>query len=124
VSVTQTITNTRLPGGPQSFVFANSQQAWATAQVIIDRKVNGGLNSLTTDDTLDISIDYSTDGGGVWRNVGGATLLGGLIVVKGVTLAQDELTIGIGTLFPTGTGFRLNTNASTAVRIAGTVVYS
>lgn len=123
MSFTQTITNTRV-SGQHTFTLQNTAQAWTNAAVAIDRTPNGGLNSLTTADTLDISIDYSPDGGTTWVNVAGVTLLGGTIVVKGVTLTEDDLAIGIGVPFPGGTGFRVNTNASKAVRVAGTVVYS
>ena len=122
MAVTQTIPNTRLTA-QQTFTLQSSAQPWTEASVSIDRTVNGGLNATAT--TLDIGIDYSPDGGASWLNVGGSTLRGGLIVTKGVTLATDTLAIGIGQLFPTGTGFRVTTQVTgSAVRIAGTAVYS
>lgn len=123
MSVTQNISN-RLLTGVQTFTFLNTAQQWANAQVTIDRTVASGLNSLTSGDTLGLAFDYSPDGGTAWRNIGGSTLQGGTIVTKGVTLTTDSLAIGQGVPFPSGTGFRITTTASTPVRIAGTVVYS
>ena len=117
------IPNTLLTG-QQQFSFAGTNASYTNALVTIDRTITGGLNSLTTSDTLTISIDYSTDSGATWLNVAGKTMLGGVIVTKGVTLTTETLGIGIGQPFPIGTQFRVDTNASTPVRIAGTVVYS
>jgi hypothetical protein len=118
----QNIPNTRM-SGTQTIALPTTTSAWTIAEVVLDRTINGGLNSLNPGDTLNISIDYSPDGVN-WQNVGGSTLQGGIIVTKGVTLAQEVLAIGIGQPFPIGTAFRLNTVASTPVRIAGTVTYS
>jgi hypothetical protein len=124
MTVTQSIPNTRLTG-TQTFTFQNTAQPWTNCLITIDRTVTGGLNSLTPTDTLDISIDYSPDGGTNWVNVSAQKLVGGSFVVKGVTVpTESDLAIGIGQPFPVGTAFRLNTTASTPVRIAGTVVYS
>jgi hypothetical protein len=43
------------------------------------------------------------------------------MVTKGVTLAHEELTVGID---PEDTDYRVNTVASTPVRIAGQVDYT
>ena len=119
MAVTQTINNTRLTG-TQTFKFTNSQAGMTNALVTIDRTVNGGLNSLTTNDTLQINVERSLDGV-TWTQAGGITCVGGTIVVKGVTLSQEQLSVG---LEDVGEQFRFTTVASTAVRIAGTVVYS
>jgi hypothetical protein len=100
---------------------SNTAQGWNDALVTIDRTVTGGLNSLTSADSLSISIDYSPDGGTTWRAVAGSTLVGGVMVTKG-TLTTERLAIGLSGL-PAGIGVRLNTDASTPVRIAGTVTY-
>lgn len=123
MSVTQTISSTRV-SGQHTFPLQATAQVWTNALVTIDRTVNGGLNSLAAGSTLDISIDYSPDGGTTWLNTAGVTLLGGAIVVKGVTLTEDDLAVGVPVPFPAGTGFQVNANASKAVRVAGTVVYS
>jgi hypothetical protein len=120
VSVTQNISNTRLTG-PQTFNFSNTPPGANDALVTIDRTVTGGLNSLTNADTLTISIDRSPDGGTTWIPAAGITCIGGVIVTKGVTLAKETLAVGID---DANTGFRINTDASIPVRIAGTVVYS
>lgn len=122
MSVTQTISSTRLSGA-HTFTFNNTQQSWTWATVTIDRTVNQGLNSDATL-TLDLGIDYSPDGGTTWLGIAAVQLLGGTITTKGVTLTQDTLTVGIGQPFPVGTAFRVNTNATSPVRISGTVVYS
>lgn len=123
MAVTQNIPNTLLSGS-QTFTFLNTDQVWGNAQITIDRTVTGGLNTLTSVDTLAINFDYSPDGGTSWLNIGGSTLQGGTVVTKGFTTNTDTLAIGQGQPFPTGTGFRVRTTASTSVHIAGTVVYS
>ena len=123
MAVTQNIPNTLL-SGTQTFTFNNTTQQWANATITIDRTVASGLNSLTSADTLQIVFQYSPDGGTTWNGIGGSTLQGGTITVKGVTLATDTLSVGQGQPFPSGTGFRVTTTASSSVRIAGTVVYS
>lgn len=120
MAVTQTIPSTRLTG-PQTFNFSNTPAGANDALVTIDRTVSGGLNSLTTADTLTISVDRSPDGGTTWLPAAGITCVGGTIVTKGVTITKDTLDVGID---DADTGFRINTVASTPVRIAGTVVYS
>ena len=120
MAVTQTITNTRLSGS-KTFNFTNTPDGVSNALVTIDRTVSGGLNSLTAADTLTISVDRSTDGGVTWAPAAGITCQGGTYVVKGVTLSQETLAVGIDAA---DTGYRINTVASTPVRIAGTVVYS
>jgi hypothetical protein len=125
MAVTQPIPNQRLTGS-QSFLFSATQAPFTNADVTIDRTVNGGLNSLAIGETLTIGLDYSPDGGGVWVTVAALTLPGGTFTTKGVTQTRDELTIGApgGEPYPVGTAFRLNTVASTPVRITGTVTYS
>lgn len=124
MSVTQTISNTRL-SGPHTFPLQNTAQAWTTAQLVIDRTVNGGLNSLTAADTLGLDFDYSPDGGTTWVPLAGIVCVGGPIVVKGVTLSQEVLTLSSGVVpFPTGTGFQVRTTASKAVRLTGSVTYA
>ena len=120
MAVTQNIPNVRLTG-PQAFTFSNTPAGANDAMVTIERTINGGLNSLTTADTLQIDIDRSPDGGTTWFPAAGITCLGGLIVTKGVTLTKDTLAVGID---DADTGFRIRTVASTPVRIAGTVVYT
>ncbi|MGZ4519098.1 MAG: hypothetical protein ACXVXP_05910 [Mycobacteriaceae bacterium] len=119
MSVTQTIANTRLTG-TQTFPFTNSQAGATNALVTIDRTVTGGLNSLTTADTLVIEVQRSLDGT-TWQEAGGITCQGGVIVTKGVTLAKETLSVGLESV---GEAFQIITTASTPVRIAGTVVYS
>ena len=106
--------------GTQVHTFTNSQPGDTNALVTIDRTVNGGLNSLTSADTLQISVDRSLDGVN-WTNVAGITCVGGVIVTKGVTLSQEQIAIGLDAV---GEAFRFTTIASTAVKVAGTVVYS
>lgn len=123
MSVTQSIPNTRVSGS-HTFTLTNTAAVFTSAQVNIDRTVNGGLNALTTADTLTIAVDYSLDGGTTWLGIASCDLVGGVIITKGVTLASDLFEVGIGRPFPIGTGFRVRTTASTPVRVAGTVVYN
>lgn len=125
MTVTQPIPSTLLSGS-RTFSFTNSTQEWSTAAISIDRTVTpNGLNARPATTTLTVSIDYSPDGGATWLPIAGSVLQGGVITVKGVTLTQDTLTVGIGQPFPTGSGFRVNTEtAGTTVRIAGSVVYA
>jgi hypothetical protein len=121
----QNIPNQRLTGS-QSFLMATTQAPFTNAAITVDRTVNGGLNTLTLTDTLTVGIDYSPDGGTAWVAVAAFTLPGGTFVTKGVTQTQDFLAIGApgGDPFPVGTAFRINTLASTPVRITATVTYS
>jgi hypothetical protein len=119
VTVVQNIPNTRLTG-QQTFNFTNTAQAWNNATLVIDRTINGGLNSLTTADTLTLSVDRSTDGGTTWRPVAAITCIGGVLVTKGVTLASETLGVGVGNV---GDGFRVTAVPSTPVRVAGTFTY-
>lgn len=119
MAVIQNIPNTRLTA-TQVFTLQASAQPWTEASVSIDRTINGGLNA-TAGTTINIGIDYSTDGGVSWLNVGGVTLPGG---AANPVQTTDFLGIGIGQPFPTGTGFRLTTQVTgPAVRAAGTATY-
>jgi hypothetical protein len=119
MAVTQTIPNTRLTG-THVFAFTDSQPGATDALLTIDRTVSGGLNSLTSADTLTISVERSLDGV-MWQQAGGITCQGGLIVTKGHTLSREALDVGLEAV---GEKFRVTTTASVPVRIAGTVVYS
>lgn len=125
MAVTQPIPDQGLTES-QSFLFEATQEPFTNADVTIDRSVDGGLNTLTIGDTLTVGLDYSPDGGSVWVPAAALTLPGGTFTTKGVTQTQDGLTIGSpdGEPYPVGTAFRLNTVASTPVRITGTVTYS
>lgn len=123
MSVVQNVPNTRISGS-HTFPLIPTDQNWTSAKIVIDRTVNGGLNSLTNADTLMIDFDYSNDGVN-FIPFAGIVCVGGLIVTKGVTLAEDSLTLSSGVVpFPVGTSFQVRTNASTPVRITGTVTYS
>ena len=115
--------NNQLLTGQQTFNFSTANQPWLVATVTIDRTVANGLNTLSSNATLTVGIQYSPDGN-TWIPVAAATFQGGVMITKGVTLASETLAIGIGQLFATGTAFRITTDASTSVRISGTVVYS
>ena len=119
MSTTQTISNTRL-SGTQVFSFTNSAAGVSNALVTIDRTVNGGLNTLTSADTLIIDVQRSLDGT-TWQEAAGITCVGGVIVTKGVTLSQEQISVGLEAV---GEAFQITTTASTPVRIAGSVVYS
>lgn len=123
--VVQNVPNQRLSGS-QTIPLNPSADTFTNADIIIDRTVNGGLNSLAIGETLTIGIDYSLDGGTVWATVASLTLPGGTFVTKGITQTQDELNIGSpnGQPFPIGTAFRDPFTASTPVRITATVTYS
>jgi hypothetical protein len=115
----QAIPNIRLTG-THVFSLVDSQPGDTDALLVIDRTVSGGLNSLTSADTLTISVERSLDGV-TWQQAGGITCRGGVIVTKGHTLTQDTLDVGLEAV---GERFRITTVASTPVRIAGTVFYS
>lgn len=126
---TQAVPNQRLTGS-QTIPLNPSADLFTVADIVIDRTVNGGLNSLTTADSLTLSFDYSTDGGANWLNIAGVTLPGGVLngTHNGVPFTQtaDEFAIGAPNdqPFPVGTNFRVRSVASTPVRITGTVTYS
>jgi hypothetical protein len=121
----ETIPATRITTAVQTFgPFGPYSVDIGTAEIVIDRTVNGGLNSVAAGSTLDLTIDYSVDGG-AFSNCGGIEAQGGLIVTKGVTLTQDTLTVRRDAPFPANrTRFQVTAVASTAVRIAGTVDYT
>jgi hypothetical protein len=120
MATSQSIPNTRLTG-TQTFNFTNTPAGAQWGEVSIDRTVTGGLNTLTTADTLVIAIDRSTDGGTTWVPAAAITCVGGVLTTKGVTQTTESLTVGIP---GTDTGFRVITTASTPVRITGTVDYT
>lgn len=120
MAVTQNINNTRLTG-TQTFNFTNSQAGATDALVTIDRTISGGLNSLTSADTLQIEVQRSLDGV-TWAEAGGITCVGGTITTsKGTTINTETIDVGLEAV---GEAFRFITTASTPVRISGTVVYS
>lgn len=119
MSTVQNINNTQITG-TRTFSFANTPPGAIWAMVAIDRTVANGLNSLTVNDTLQIDVYRSNDGGATWKSAAGQTCVGSTIVTKGVTLTQDTLTIGLN---PDTTGYQIIATASTPVRIAGTVTY-
>lgn len=120
MSTQQAIPNV-LRTGTQTLNFSNTPAGATNAKVTIDRTVASGLNALAATETFEIVIERSTDGGSTWVQAAGITCQGGVMVTKGVTLAQETLTVGIP---GPGTGFRITTTASTPVRIAGTVDYT
>jgi hypothetical protein len=124
-TTTQKLTNVLLTW-TQTNVLNNSQTGQTNADVVIDRTISGGLNSLTSADTLTITIDRSFDGGQTWdeRSSVGQTYRGGLIPFPpskgGGNQSQEEFAVGIDGV----TTFRLTTVASTPVRITATITYS
>lgn len=125
--VDQTIPSTRIPSGEHIFALQPTQALFTDAAVTIDRTINGGLNSLATGSTVSIYIDYSPDGGTTWVQRGGLDgIQGGNLVTKGVTQTTETFTVSSfgDQPYPIGSNFRVRTEASTAVRVAGTVEYS
>jgi len=120
MAVTQALPNTRL-SGVQTFNFDSFPAGTQWITLTLDRTVSGGLNSLTTTDTLQVAVDRSQDGGQTWVNAGGISCIGGLLVTKGVTRAQEQLSVGVDVSY---TDYRVTTTASTPVRIAGQVDYA
>jgi hypothetical protein len=118
MATSQSINNTRLTG-TQTFNFTSSQPGATEAVITINRTINGGLNSLAASATLQVIVERSLDGE-TWEHAGGATWQGGAIVVKGITLATEKLSVGLQAV---GEQFRFTTIASSPVRIAGTVDY-
>lgn len=120
----ETIPSTRITTTLQAWVFGPYTVDIGTAEISIDRTISGGLNSVAAGNTLDITIDYSLDGG-PFANCGGIEAQTGTFVVKGVTISTDTLTVRGAQPFPANrTRFQVTAVASTPVRIAGTVDYT
>lgn len=128
MSATQSIPTTTLAAGATTFDFIASTQPWNQAVVTINRTGNPSkdpwLNNLTPADSLTIDIQYSTDGGTTYNDLGPDTWFGGVVTVKGVTISTFEIGVGIGVPFPAGTLFRVITTATVPTTISGTVVYT
>jgi hypothetical protein len=116
------IPNVRLSGNDVN-TFSKVPAGTEWVLISIDRAVAGGLNSLTTADTLTVNIDRSMDNGATWAlSVAGiAGAVGGVLVTKGVTRRWETITVGVP---GDGATFRISTIAPTPVRIAGTVDYT
>jgi hypothetical protein len=119
---------TNLAAGQQTLTLPATTQPWSAAVITINRSGTGGthpwFNSLTPTDTLQVAFNYSTDGGVNWHDMGTDTLTGGSHVVKGVTVpVTNEIGVGIGTPFPTGTMFRVILTASTPLTFNGSATY-
>jgi hypothetical protein len=127
VAVTTPIPVTNVTG-QQTVTLPQTTQPWLAAVIKINRSGTGGthpwFNSLTPADTLKVAFEYSTDGGNNWRNMGTDTLTGGSEIVKGVVVpVTNEIGVGIGTPFPTGTLFRVIMTASTPLTFDGSATY-
>jgi hypothetical protein len=105
-----------------------TNQPFNWAKITINRSGTGGtnpwLNSLTSADTLGVFIEYSLDGGQTWAPTSAQTFGGGSQIVKGVTVPlTNEVGVGIGTTFPTGTRFRVTLTASTLLTFDGSATF-
>lgn len=117
--------NVKVLAGSASRVLPATTSVFTTADILVDRSVSGGLDSLSSSDTVTVAFLYSLDGGSTFNGCGGATWQGGpLPIVKGVPDESEELAIGMGQPFPVGTVFRFDTNATASVRLSATVTYS
>jgi hypothetical protein len=110
--------------GHQVTNFPSTNQQYSHAILTVDRTVASGLNSLAATDFFTYVIDYSIDGGNSWIMLGGSTLRGGINVTKGKQHDTDEISVGYNGPLPVGTQFRVTTDATAPVRIAGSMVYS
>lgn len=85
--------------------------AGGSAQLVIDRTVTGGLNSLTAASTVLIDVEVSNDGGASWTLLVGTQLVGGIYTNRqGTTATQD--TLGANNIMP-------GTQARSVVTVAG-----
>lgn len=127
MAVTTAIPTTNV-SGQQTVTLPTTTQAWTWAKITVNRNGTGGahswLNQLTATDTLQVTFEYSTDGGTTFKGLGTDTLRGGTEVVKGVTVPPtNEISVGIGVPFPSGTQFRVVMAASTPLTFSGSATY-
>jgi hypothetical protein len=92
VAHTLTIPQTTLAVGQRTFgpfsIGANSQ-----AVINIDRTLAGGLNSLTTNSVLDVTVQSSPDAGTTWTNEAEATFPGGVFSDRHGQVNTNILTV-------------------------------
>jgi hypothetical protein len=115
---TFTIPLTTLPVGQRDLGPANVPDADTFARITIDRTVTGGLNSLTTATTIDITIWQSDDGGTTWFGGGGTTCIGG--VKNGRFANADNVNVS----FEPGTSRKVKATvvvAGSSVAVQGTL---
>lgn len=115
--------------GQRTVSFGASAQPYNYAKIIVNRSGTGGsnpwLNSLTSADTLGVAFEYSLNGGQTWTPMSPQVIGGdGTRVVKGVLVPQqNEIGVGIGVTFPTGTLFRVILTASTPLTFDGSAEF-
>lgn len=121
---TLTIPLVTLQPGTLSFGPSNAADSESRLVLTIDRTVTGGLNSLTSATTIDISVWQSDDAGVTWSEVGAAGWAGGVIQNRhGVTYTSAVMTTNL----QPGTSRQLKATVvtgGTAVAVAGTLVSS
>jgi hypothetical protein len=123
--VTQTINiPSTLFTGHQVTAFPGTNQQYSGALLTIDRTITSGLNGLAATDFFTYVIDYSIDNGANWIMLCGDRLRGGIDIAKGVQHNTDLMSVGYDGPLPIGTQFQVTTDATTPVRIAGSMVYS
>lgn len=114
--------------GQRVITLGATNQPFEWAKITINRSGTGGsnpwLNSLTSADTLVVFFEYSLDGNS-WRPLSAQTIAGdGTTVVKGVTVPQtNDIGVGIGVTFPSGTQFRVTLTASTPLTFDGSATF-
>lgn len=64
------------------------------ADIVTDRTVAGGMNLLTSASTVAVLIQTSSDTGATWRDLCGATWVGGIITNRLGQLNADKLGTG------------------------------
>jgi hypothetical protein len=89
---TLTINPTTLPVGP-SIIGPLNVGNNTEASLVTDRTIAGGLNVLGPDTTVDVMVQTSPDGT-VWRDLGGATWVGGSYSSRVGPLNADSISTG------------------------------
>ena len=126
MATTVTIPLTTLTVGAHDFGPAAVPGSLTTSELVIDRTVPGGLNSLTAASVLSIQIMQSNDGGATWTLIVGADSPGGIMTWtdRGGTLHEmDESSVSDG--FLPGTGRRvkatITVSGPSSIAVAGTL---
>lgn len=97
---------TVLNDGTRHFGPAPVADADVMAVLSLDRTMAGGLNSLTSAATLELTIDQSGDGGATWFPLADAMITGGLVPAEPPPKGPggNAATAGVGVRFAPGTG--------------------
>ncbi len=111
---------TTLPVGTREFGPAAIPNGATSVDILVDRTVSGGLNSLTNATQVILTVFESTDGGVTWIAVASTTCIGGVFTMHG-GLPLNSNDVGA-MIYPDATHIKGSVTVSgTSVTVAGTL---